>query len=1612
MTQKRDLSEVAAGATQDELDRALLDITADLDKAQVLRKTVPHWLVEADASTLTALEQTHIDSKVIRENVRYLLSRLEPLDQYCAERLTNFLRAKGVESPDVRRDLLELPRRKLTGVSPDLGGGLLQTVTYTKQSLLHAAMQNFSAERAEPGGMSVAAVVRSAATRQPMVGMTVPEFVGHCRELDLGALYQKHIEEVFDLPDPKSKEEVSSYNQVAVSIGLGKLMDMRMDLHIALCKGHIEAGTYARLLKLIGFDRPASELRSRLPGNGLINWQGLNIDGTCVWSVLVFSDSAPGSLDTGPFIVYMPNEPSRPWYEYPTLEDFKVYLSLKLQIKSYRTFFEGYVDEGNRLDFFDSFDMTRKVGQLRALPVTTSLTGFFFQAFVGKIQLDALVLAVPKAQVDQQASEERMQRYLDLGLDLLNVASLVVPVLGQLMLGVAVGQLLGEVFEAVEDWQHDEHTEALKHLVNVAENIAAMALFVAGGRVVGTLKRTLTTSAQFFEKFEAVNTADQGQKLWRPRLNAYRQPEPVALQAVASSRGVYQVNGRSYIRMGGNHYSVAFDTRLQKWRVIHPRRPQAYRPPLEHNFRGGWQHVYERPLQWEDPVYSLRRLDPSLDELPAEPLSNLATLTGMTLPHLQALGSAYEPLPERFHDAVLRYKQNDRVRELMEYLERGERPDASTARAQLFALPLVPGWPQGRFFEVLDEEGELLERHPETAPFDYEDLSIHITRKELRDGRVMDTLLEHLSDEERGDLLGKGVAEDDMRSTLERRLLDTLRSRHQAVFDHLYTYYAGVALNELVPLCERFKQLPPRMAWELYSQATLWERRYLRTTGQVPLVLAQRARETVNLLEQDRALMGLYWPELAGDGTRRVAVGMLQQMPGWPRDLALQVRRQTLSGEVLAEAGASTAATQRTLVSTPQGYQAFDQKGKALGPVATGADGLYTALFDSLLPRQRIALKLQAENEAADLRGRLRATAVHERDRVARYLWPERGLLDEEPLICTQAARAEAEHFPAALVRKVNKLYPLLSPSQVNDFLRDAGHDHLSRAKAVQAREQEFEALHTALKRWRAEKSVNIVQADPLWDYRLSRHQAAKSIEKCWRRMSTLPDEHARQVPGLLLDDMVIGPLPTLPAQVRFDHVEHLSLRRLNLTDDVAYFLSHFKGLRTLELGENQMTRLPEALLHMPGLERLYLSNNKLQLTEYTRAKLADLTRLKVLNLADNPLLDPPDISRMFALRSLVLRNCRLKELPRDLWRLPYLEHINLRANDISVLPEWLLRVPRNVAQGVNLRHNPLSAQSQLALKNYRQAYGPGMGFLEDDIARLNEQSARELWLADERMAGYAAKKLTWTSLKDDHRSDALFKLLAELGGTKDAEFVREDLQRRVWRVLEAAAMNSELREEVFDRAATPINCDDAAAVNFSSLEVLVEISDAKALIQGRALTPKPLLKLGRGLFRLEQLEAIARRHSGLHPAADPLEVSLAFRTGLVGEFYLPGQPRHMRYSRLGEVTQLALDEAKAEVTLAELSPELMTYLKKLPFWTDYLKRAHAARFEALNTPYDERLNDIFEQSLVLSDADYRSRMHTVLSEREQAESVLIERLTEDAIRTEGLGPVCEAPAG
>ncbi|PRA31419.1 NEL-type E3 ubiquitin ligase domain-containing protein [Pseudomonas poae] len=1611
MTQPRSLTQATAPLTQDQVQAALLDITGDLDKALVLEKTIPVWLLKAQPEFLRAIEDAYRDSQRPRERVARLLKQLQPIDEFCRQLLKAFLMSKGLGFLDVDHDLLEIPRRTLSGVSPDLGGRLLEDVRLEKQSLLQAAMQNFPLARSQPDGLPPSAVIRFGGKREVLGTLKAHEFVGYCREMDVGESYQAYLREFFNLPQPGEGAVVldRGYNPVAYDIGQSKRSDLKVNLSIACAKGDITESTYRLLLEVVRLDRPASELKHLLFNGRPLVWHGLNIRGTCIWSALVFCGDSVSDFVNGPVVMYLPNEPERPLYEYATMQDFSTYLTAKLRSAPYRSVFTRFLDESERFTFLQQFDENQNLGLLAPLPVVDSLTDFFFNTVVGKYQLDAMVLAVPVAQVDEDARQQRLSSYLDAGLTLLNVAGLFIPVLGQLMMGVAMGQLLGEVFDGVEDWQHHDNARALEHVINVAETLASLAVFAAGAKGLGAAKRALTSSPEFFDGMEAVKLADGKERLWRSSPMPYRQA--LALNGViGNAKGVYQAHSQSFVKVDGSLYSIAYDGQIGRWRARHPLREVAYRPPLIHNRQGGWQFTFERPEHWAHPDYIFQRLDPGLGSLPSGHLQDIAAVTDTKLSHLKQLARENSPLSERFRDCAARFKQNQRVRDLRWQLEQDAPLDPTTAWTQLLALPFMEGWPQGCFFEVLDDEGNLLERFPDTLPFDYEDLSIHITEQQLKAGEVLPTALAALDDEEKRVLLGRHVEPELEQQVLKQRLMDSLRHSHRKVFDALYQYDELADQTDQTDqglLKARYPELPKRVCWEIMSKASVSERLQLRQTGRVPLRVAQQAREALDPLLMDQALSGLYLPELANEATLRIVLGLAPRLEGWPSGLRLQLRDGTVTGRLLAQTGSDTATVWRTLIKVGEDFQALDERGAPLGLMTNGRDGLYQAIIDAVPADDLAGMQ---DPDKSQLRYRIITEAQQSRARASRFVWPQRAELQEPPSPCIQALPREPAQFPVALVRKVKKLYPVFNDQQVATFLEAVGEDHLSRAKAIKALEGDYQRLHSTLRAWTRERVESTSSRYTSADIRLSRLQALRAIENSWRYASKVPNEAGELVPGLTLDGLFLGALPALPPEVSFDHVQILSLNRLGLSDDVAYFLKHFERLQALELTGNQISRLPEVLSHMPALERLYLDSNRLQLTEYTRAKLANMRSLKVLNLSNNPLVDPPLVRNLFELQTLALRNCRLKEVPSGLLRVPYLERLDLRENDIETLPDWLYAVPSGLAEAINLRHNPLTLRSRAALRNYRDRVGVGMGFLEDDIARLNEQRARELWVPDERIPQFSEKNATWLGLKDEAQSDGLFKLLAELGGTADSTNVREDMERRVWRVLEAARADQRLREEIFERAATPLNCDDAAAVSFSNLEILVEIHDASQLVNGGQVTAGSLLKLGRGLFRLDRLERMARAHSAEHPASDPLEVSLAYRTGLVDRFYLPGQPRHMRFSRLAGVTQQALASAENRVKSDELSPELLKYLMDLPFWVRYLKRSFGRSFDSLNQPFDQRMHTVFEQGHSLDDIVYRDQMNEISREQAVAERAELERLTLEALRLDETSHSCVLP--
>lgn len=235
---------------------------------------------------------------------------------------------------------------------------------------------------------------------------------------------------------------------------------------------------------------------------------------------------------------------------------------------------------------------------------------------------------------------------------------------------------------------------------------------------------------------------------------------------------------------------------------------------------------------------------------------------------------------------------------------------------------------------------------------------------------------------------------------------------------------------------------------------------------------------------------------------------------------------------------------------------------------------------------------------------------------------------------------------------------------------------------------------------------------------------------------------------SLKLERTPVGQLPTLTEE-DVAHVRSLSIKDMEAGDELAYFLKPFKGLVSLKLDRNRLTRLPEVLSHMPDLQHLSLNGNQLALTEHTLRKLADLRNLRTLELSGNRLGATPDVSKMFHLRSLFLSDTFATELPVGLSLLPNLDKVDLNGNEIRELPAWLFDVPKRFAQTVNLRHNPLSTASQAKLQAYRASTGVGMGFL-NNVAVIDDQVARDLWMPRADETSYAGRNRTWIALKNE----------------------------------------------------------------------------------------------------------------------------------------------------------------------------------------------------------------------------------------------------------------------
>jgi hypothetical protein len=398
--------------------------------------------------------------------------------------------------------------------------------------------------------------------------------------------------------------------------------------------------------------------------------------------------------------------------------------------------------------------------------------------------------------------------------------------------------------------------------------------------------------------------------------------------------------------------------------------------------------------------------------------------------------------------------------------------------------------------------------------------------------------------------------------------------------------------------------------------------------------------------------------------------------------------------------------------------------------------------------------------------------------------------------------------------------------------------------------------------------------------------------------------------------------VPPLPSDLKRLKVNHNQLSALPEHLPV--------GLQWINANGNELSALPE---HLPAnLQEFYISDNELTaLPEHLPAG------LQVLYVNHNQLSALPE-HLPAGLQELDASNNQLSSLPEHL---PAgLQTIDVGDNQLSSLPLCLL----NVGGSVDLSNNPLSITVLALLQQITNApdyRGPRIMFsMAADEAPLTLDSVRPLTDAIQNWLGKESTPQAAFVQEQGATEFSLFldKLAQSIVG-RDPVF-RTTFQS--W--LREMALHSSLRAHVFAvaRGATA-SCQDRVMLTAN------DMAKARLLFQverGDYDQRLPeLIDIARGMFRLEKLEAIARKKAQSLKLVDEIEVYLAYQVKLRGPLRLPLVVGEMAYFKISGVSEQ--DLLAAEATVKELeNREFRDFLLTWQPWQKALKGGRGASEE------------------------------------------------------------------
>jgi Leucine-rich repeat (LRR) protein/GTPase SAR1 family protein len=222
--------------------------------------------------------------------------------------------------------------------------------------------------------------------------------------------------------------------------------------------------------------------------------------------------------------------------------------------------------------------------------------------------------------------------------------------------------------------------------------------------------------------------------------------------------------------------------------------------------------------------------------------------------------------------------------------------------------------------------------------------------------------------------------------------------------------------------------------------------------------------------------------------------------------------------------------------------------------------------------------------------------------------------------------------------------------------------------------------------------------------------------------------EELENFPQLTLINLSNNKLSQLPEAIaKLQNIISLDLSK-NQFFQLPKAIAKLQKLTEFKLSKNQFSQLPEAITELQNLTDLDLSENKFSQLPDTIAKLQKLTEL---NLSKNQFFQLPEaIAKLQNLTELDLSKNKFSQLPDTIAKLQKLTELNLNNNQLSELPEAIGKLQN--LKSLDLSGNQFS-QLPEAITKLQKLTSLDLSFnkfsqLPEAIAKLQNLTSLSLW--------------------------------------------------------------------------------------------------------------------------------------------------------------------------------------------------------------------------------------------------------------------------------------------